>query len=418
MDHPSVTDDRPARLRDALRGRASALFGRGEEAPCQAAPVTLPTGTPIDALGPQTAPAAIPVEALALDRVTHRYGKITAVDDVSLTIGSGEIVCLCGPSGCGKSSLLRIAAGLEAVQTGGVRIGGRIVADERGAVPPEKRGVGLVFQDYALFPHLSVIDNVRFGLTGLSGEVQRRRALETLGQVGMADYAESFPHQLSGGQQQRVALARALAPNPSVLLLDEPFSGLDARLREQIRDETLHVLKQNGAATMLVTHDPEEAMFLADRIALMRSGKIVQIGNPVDLYTRPVNAFAAAFFGEVNKLTGVVKGGVVDTPAGPLPAPGIADGTAADVLIRPEALKLSTVPSAMTGGSLPTLARVMAARLLGRSSLVHLGMPDGKGGSVHLHSRMPGQFLPPEESHVSVSLDRCQAFVFPAEATT
>ncbi|MBP2316035.1 ABC transporter ATP-binding protein [Azospirillum soli] len=419
MAQPSVTDDRPARLRDALRERASALFSRRDEAPCQAAPVTFPASPTVDAFGPSAAPAAIPVEALALDSVTHRYGKVTAVDDVSLTIGAGEIVCLCGPSGCGKSSLLRIAAGLEAVQTGSVRIAGRIVADERGAVPPEKRGVGLVFQDYALFPHLSVLDNVRFGLSGLSAEAQRRRALETLGQVGMADYAEFFPHHLSGGQQQRVALARALAPNPSVLLLDEPFSGLDARLREQIRDETLHVLKQNGAATMLVTHDPEEAMFLADRIALMRAGQVVQVGNPVDLYTRPVNAFAAAFFGEVNTLKGVVKSGAVETPVGPLPAPGLADGTGADVLIRPEALKLAPVPSAMApGGSLPTLARVMAARLLGRSSLVHLGMPDGKGGAVHLHSRMPGQFLPPEESHVSVTLDPCQAFVFPAESTT
>ncbi len=437
MDRPSVTDARshsaaedtvselrPARLRNALRDKASALFGRGadprEGAPCEAAPVTLPVNgrTHLDAFGPQGGAAAIAVEALALDGVTHRYGRVTAVNDVSVTIGAGEIVCLCGPSGCGKSSLLRIAAGLEAVQTGSVRIGGKVVADEHGAVPPERRGVGLVFQDYALFPHLSVLDNVRFGLTALSGEAQRKRALETLGQVGMAGYADSFPHHLSGGQQQRVALARALAPNPAVLLLDEPFSGLDARLREQVRDETLHVLKQNGAATMLVTHDPEEAMFLADRIALMRAGEVVQIGNPVDLYTRPVNAFAAEFFGEVNRLAGVVRGGVVETPAGPIPTE-IADGTAVDVLIRPEALKLSAQPTATAPiGELPVLARVMAARLLGRTSLIHLDVPDGKGGAVHLHSRMPGQFLPPEQSHVSVCMDLCQAFVFPAGAPT
>ncbi|WP_448206513.1 ABC transporter ATP-binding protein [Azospirillum sp. sgz302134] len=354
-----------------------------------------------------------PPPALALDLVTHRYGRVTAVDDVSLTVAAGEIVCLCGPSGCGKSSLLRVAAGLEPLQRGAVRIGGRLVADERGAVPPEKRGVGLVFQDYALFPHLSVLDNVRFGLTSLSGEAQRRRALETLGQVGMADHAGSFPHHLSGGQQQRVALARALAPNPSVLLLDEPFSGLDARLRDRVRDETLHVLKKNGAATMLVTHDPEEAMFLADRIVLMRAGRIEQIGNPVDLYTRPATAYAAAFFGEVNRLAGVARDGTVDTPVGPVPT-RLSDGTAAEVLIRPEALRLSVSPDATQ----PMQARVTAARLLGRSSLVHLDLPDGAGGSVHLHSRMPGQFLAAEESRVSVDLDLRQVFVFPAQGTT
>lgn len=420
MDHSNAS---PSSVSDAnaRHGRPSGTAG---EAPCQAASVTAArTDARVDALGPNAATAAVPVEALALDRVTHRYGRVTAVNDVSLSIGAGEIVCLCGPSGCGKSSLLRIAAGLEAVQTGSVRIGGRVVADGRGAVPPERRGVGLVFQDYALFPHLSVMDNVRFGLSGMPAEAQRRRATETLRQVGMADYTESFPHHLSGGQQQRVALARALAPNPSVLLLDEPFSGLDARLRDQVRDETLHVLKQNGAATMLVTHDPEEAMFLADRIALMRAGRIVQMGCPVDLYTRPVNAFAAAFFGEVNTLSGTARGGRVDTPVGPVAvgpvaASGIAEGAAVDVLIRPEALKLSAGPAAMApDGSVPTLARVMAARLLGRSSLIHLGVPDGKGGSVHLHARVPGQFLPPEESHVSVVLDRTQAFVFPAEVT-
>ncbi|WP_207458690.1 ABC transporter ATP-binding protein [Azospirillum sp. SYSU D00513] len=372
---------------------------------------------PLDALGPVPGKGAVTIEALALDRVSHRYGSAIAVDDISLTIGAGEILCLCGPSGCGKSSLLRIAAGLEALQSGTVRIGGRVVADPSGEVPAERRGIGLVFQDYALFPHLSVMQNVRFGLSGLPAGKQRARALEVLAQVGMADYADSFPHHLSGGQQQRVALARALAPNPAVLLLDEPFSGLDARLREQVRDETLHVLKQNGAATLLVTHDPEEAMFLADRIALMRAGRIVQLGDPVDLYTRPADGFAASFFGEVNRIVGKVAGGGVETPLGRIPAAGFADGAEVEVLIRPEALKLTPIVAvAPVGNGMPNLARVMAARLLGRTSLIHLGMPDGTGGAVHLHSRMPGQFLPPEESYVSVALDPRQAFVFPLPA--
>mgnify|MGYP001809880117 FL=1 len=236
-------------------------------------------------------------EALAFDGVTHRYGASLAVDNLSLTIGAGEIVCLCGPSGCGKSTLLRIAAGLEGLQHGALRLGGRVVAGKGFSEPPERRGVGLVFQDYALFPHLSILDNVCFGLTKLPAAERRRLALAALEQVGMEEHAAKYPHQLSGGQQQRAALARALAPSPAVLLLDEPFSGLDARLREQVRDETLQVLKRNGAATLLVTHDSEEAMFLADRIALMRAGKLAQTGAPLDLYARPTSPYAASFFG-------------------------------------------------------------------------------------------------------------------------
>ncbi|WP_084536408.1 ABC transporter ATP-binding protein [Azospirillum halopraeferens] len=417
--------DRPQSRAGTLRERTAAWFGRGEgapagDAPCRAAPVTAPGDGRVDALGARPVPAAMAREALALLGVRHRYGATLAVDAVDLTIAAGEIVCLCGPSGCGKSTLLRIAAGLETLQSGVVRIGGRVMAEPGAEVPPERRGIGLVFQDYALFPHLSVLDNVRFGLSGRPAAAQRARALEALRQVGMDSYAEAFPHHLSGGQQQRVALARALAPDPAVLLLDEPFSGLDARLREQVRDETLHVLKQNGAATMLVTHDPEEAMFLADRIALMRGGRIVQLGCPVDLYTRPVEAYAAAFFGEVNRLSGTVRGGAVDTAVGSLAAPaGLADGTPVEVLVRPEALHLAPVPKDLApGGTLPILARVMAARLLGRSSLVHLSIPGGAGRPVHLHARMPGQFLPAEESHVSITLDRKQAFVFRAEAPT
>jgi iron(III) transport system ATP-binding protein len=406
----SPFDDRSWGLGRSLRDRAggwlrpSRSIGAGRHA-AEAAPA-------IDALGPPAPKGGATVEALSLQGIVHSYGRNRAVDRVGLDLRAGEILCLVGPSGCGKSTLLRLAAGLEEVQDGVVRIGGRVVADPARSLPPERRGVGLVFQDYALFPHLSVLDNVRFGLSALPGERQRARALETLRQVGMEAHADAFPHALSGGQQQRVALARALAPNPAVLLLDEPFSGLDARLREQVRDETLHVLKRNGAATMLVTHDPEEAMFLGDRIALMDGGRLVQVGAPVDLYTRPATAFAARFFGEVNDVPGVVRGGRVATPVGSVPADDHPEGAAVRVLIRPEALRLD---GAEGRDGIPILARVDAARLLGRTSLVHLSVPDGRGGSIHLHSRMPGQYLPAEGTHVSVALDARQAFVFPEE---
>lgn len=373
--------------------------GRNQKAGCP----------PLDMAAPRHAP--LPLPSLSLDKVSHRYGAKQALSDVSLSISPGEIVCLVGPSGCGKSTLLRLAAGLETIQEGSVAIAGQTIAQPGSSLPPERRGIGLVFQDYALFPHLNVLDNVRFGLNRLPTGERDERALAALEQVGMEGFVKAFPHALSGGQQQRVALARAMAPRPSVLLLDEPFSGLDTRLRESVRDETLHVLKRSGAATMIVTHDPEEAMFLADRIALLRDGRLVQVGSPTALYTKPVDAFAASFFGEVNQLTGFVRQGRVDTPVGCLTVPHLDEGAAVDVLIRPEALRLTMAADGDMIG-VPNLARVEASRLLGRTSLVHLCVSDRDGRPHHLHARAPGHFLPEDGSHVSVTLEPRQAFVF------
>lgn len=370
-----------------------------------APPLDAAMATPVDAY-------ALP--ALTLKDVTHHYRTKRALNHVSLSVGQGEIVCLVGPSGCGKSTLLRLSAGLETLQEGEVAINGQVIARPGNSMPPEKRGIGLVFQDYALFPHLRVLDNVRFGLNRLPAAEQKERALAALRQVGMETYANAYPDALSGGQQQRVALARAMAPKPSVLLLDEPFSGLDTRLRETVRDETLHVLKRSGAATMIVTHDPEEAMFLADRIVLMRDGVLVQVGSPATLYTKPVNSFAASFFGEVNRLEGQVKGGRVTTPLGPIAAPGHAEGARVEILIRPEGLRLEM--AGQGGGQVSDLAQVEASRLLGRASLVHLRVLDTKGQPHHLHARVPGHFLPPDGSHVIVTLEHHQAFIFPMNA--
>ena len=351
------------------------------------------------------------MSTLTLENVSHAYGELLAVDDLSLSVAPEELVCLLGPSGCGKTTALRLAAGLEPLQRGRVLMDGKPVAGEGADLPPEERNVGLVFQDYALFPHLSVIDNVAFGLTRLNGAERYKRAGGVLAQVGMADYARTYPHALSGGQQQRVALARALAPSPKVMLLDEPFSGLDAQLRHLVRDETLHILKKSGAATLMVTHDPEEAMFMADRIALLREGRLVQLGRPDDLYLAPNDAFVAGFFGEVNRLEGVTREGRVATPFGAIDAAGLGEGTPVEILIRPEALKLSALePGA---GPRAGSARVMAARMLGRSSLIHLSVAVANGHDLHLHARIPGRFLPPEDQILEVQLDRSQTFVFP-----
>lgn len=347
---------------------------------------------------------------LALDDVRHTYGAVTAIESLSLAVAAGEVVCLLGPSGCGKTTALRIAAGLEKLQHGRVLLDGAVIAESGKELPPERRNVGFLFQDYALFPHLNVAENVAFGLQGLSAGRREQRVSEVLRQVNLTRVAQRFPHELSGGQQQRVALARSLAPNPHVILLDEPFSSLDARMRDQVRDNTLHALKQSGAGTLMVTHDAEEAMFMADKIAVMRRGSLVQIGSPVELYCHPVNAFVAEFFGEVNRIPGTVEQGRVATPFGDLPSRDLGDGSAVDVLVRPEALRLAPIHEGVD----PTRAvRVIASRMLGRTSLIHLCIMTADGKELHLHSRMPGRFLPPESSMLSVELDQAQAFVFP-----
>jgi len=215
---------------------------------------------------------------------------------------------------------------------------------------------------------------------------------------------------LSGGQQQRVALARALAPKPGLMLLDEPFSALDARLRDQIRDDTLHLLKKAGAGTLLVTHDPEEAMFMADRIALMKDGKILQMDRPVDLYCRPHDPFVATFFGDVNRLEGIVRNGAVDTPLGRIDAGSLQEGSPAIVMVRPEAIRVVVVGQS---NDRHQTSHILMSRLLGRNSMVHVCLHDRDNREFHLHSTMPGVFLPQENQQVELHLDPSQAFVFP-----
>ncbi len=344
-------------------------------------------------------------QGLAVEAVTHAFTSEPVVRAVSLAARPGEVVCLLGPSGCGKTTLLRIAAGLEEVQQGEIRIDGQTVGAPHLHVPPEHRSVGLVFQDFALFPHLSVLDNVGFGLSRLPTKPRRQQAMAALERVGMAEYALAYPHMLSGGQQQRVALARALAPAPRVMLLDEPFSGLDTTLRDRLRDQALHVLKASGGAALMVTHDPEEAMFMADRIVLMRDGAVVQEGAPADLYFHPADAFVAGFFGEVNRYAGRVEGGAVATPLGPVTAAHLPEGAPAAALIRPEGVFLD----AQAGDGAVT-ARVMAARLLGRTTLVHLAVADG-----HAHARVPGCFDGIDGQEVGIRLDPRRCHVFAAD---
>lgn len=345
---------------------------------------------------------------IELRGVWHRYGTAPTLLGFDLCVHEGEVVCLLGPSGCGKTTALRIAAGLEPVDDGTVLIDGDTVSTAAEMLPPERRKLGLVFQDYALFPHMTISQNVGFGLRG-GGDGRIAAVLE---QVGMSAYARSYPHELSGGQQQRVALARALAPNPHGILMDEPFSGLDARLRESVRDRTLHILKQSGAAVLMVTHDAEEAMHMADRIVVMNRGRVEQEGAPDTIYLNPVNGFVAGFFGDVNRIRTVVSDGQADTPLGRFDAPGLPEATKAEVVIRPEALRLAA-PEAGGGD-----VKVLASRMLGRTSLIHLCTCATSDREVHLHARVPGRYLPEEGRLLSVAVDRSQVFVFPLEDAT
>jgi len=279
---------------------------------------------------------------IRLDAVTKHFGQVAAVDETSFCVERGELVALLGPSGCGKTTLLRLIAGFERPDAGTVEVAGRQVAGRGGWIPPEKRRVGMVFQDYALFPHLTVAENVGFGLPR---GARTGRVPELLAIVGLDALGARYPHQLSGGQQQRVALARALAPAPELVLLDEPWSNVDPSLRESLRAEVTEIIRPLGVTVVLVTHDREEAFSVADRIALMRDGKVVQEGTSEELYFSPVSRWAAEFVGAANVLTGPVVSGLVETSVGAFPANGASAHEAAQVLLRPELLQLELDPA-------------------------------------------------------------------------
>jgi iron(III) transport system ATP-binding protein len=344
------------------------------------------------------------MSGLLIEGVSHAYDDVAVVRDVSVMAAPGQVVCLLGPSGCGKTTLLRVAAGLERLQQGRICIDDTVVADAAGGIhlPPERRGIGLMFQDYALFPHLTVRDNIRFGV---GADTPERRAWidQAIRGMDLDHHADSFPHTLSGGQQQRVALLRALAPNPKVLLLDEPFSGLDVSRRAQVRQQTLDTLRLAGVTALMVTHDPEEAMFMADRILVMNQGRVVQDGSPVETYFRPANAFVAGFFGPVNRLEGRVADGHVATALGSFAAGELPDGVNACVLIRPEGLRLTV----SANGDFT----VLSARSLGGASLVAFEIP-GDAGTVIAEARVPGIFLPATGSRIQVGVGADAAYVF------
>ena len=297
----------------------------------------------------------------------RHYAGAVAVEDVSLDVDPGEILCLLGPSGCGKTTLLRLVAGIERPTSGRILINEQDVSGPGVFVPPERRGVGLMFQDFALFPHLTIIQNVAFGLKDLARADALREAHAALERVGLDHYAQDYPHILSGGEQQRVALARAITPRPSVLLMDEPFSGLDSRLRELMREETLAILKETRATCMIVTHSPEEAMQLGNRIALMREGRLIQAGRPEEIYHSPYDIEVARLFSDINEIVCEVKGGKARTGLGTFAAAGAVGEGAAVVCVRHSDVRIGSPGKGRRG-------RVLSTRFLGETALLEIGV--------------------------------------------
>jgi iron(III) transport system ATP-binding protein len=302
---------------------------------------------------------------VALRNVGYSIQGKSILNDVSLDVRPGEVACLLGPSGCGKTTLLRLIAGIHKPDNGQILLDGMEISGPSRNVPPEKRNIGLVFQDFALFPHLSVIENVAYGLTALLRKEAMDVAALILERVGLGSSLQRSPQSLSGGEQQRVALARALVPRPQVVLLDEPFSGLDQRLKDTVREETLALLRETRATAILVTHDPVEALAFADHIHVMQSGKLAQSGKPDDLVHRPVSRDVAVFFRHYNFFEGVVRNGLVETLLGALPAKGVAMSGRVDVLVAPDGIRIvpqgqGTAATIVENRDIVTTRRILA----------------------------------------------------------
>lgn len=349
--------------------------------------------------GQRGSAAATFAARLTFLNLSRKFDENVALDGVSLDIDPGETICLLGPSGCGKTTLLRIAAGIERPDSGRVLFNNSEVVGPDVFMPPEQRGVGLMFQDFALFPHLTILQNVMFGLQDVPHADGEQMALATLERVGLGQYAKDFPHILSGGEQQRVALARAIAPRPSILLMDEPFSGLDPQLREKMREETLSILHEIKATSMIVTHQGEEAMRMGDRIVMMRDGVVEQFGTSRQIYDKPASLFVARIFSEINEIKCIAKDGEIDSLFGRFPTDA-ADG---DKVVLGVRYWIANVHLTKPLEEHSAEGRIVDRKFLGDAALLEIAV---EGLDTPLKIRMREGEAPSVGTDVFVDIDR------------
>ena len=346
--------------------------------------------------------------AVKINNLSHSINNQKVLQNINLELEKDKIACILGPSGCGKTTLLKLIAGLEKVTTGDIIINDEIVSSNTMHLKTEKRKIGFLFQDYALFPHLTVKENLNFAIS--NGKKEKHDIEEIIEIIKLPNSLHKYPHELSGGEQQRVALARSIIAQPDLLLLDEPFSSLDLSLKEEVRDDTLHLLQKSNISVLIVTHDPFEAMFISNKIYIMqKDGKIVQSGSPRQLYNEPINSYVAGFFGETNKFKGMVKNAEVQTPIGKIKAHNNLESKEVIIHVRPQGIKLTQEQTPVNG----IKGTVMASKLMGSFSFVHLSVLDHNNEIVHVHSHMPASFIPGQSTAVGIEIDDEQIYVFP-----
>ena len=346
------------------------------------------------------------MSAVEITNLSHTIGNKEILRNINFTLSKDSISCILGPSGSGKTSLLKLIAGLERVQNGSIKINSKEVSSKSKHLPTEKRNIGFLFQDYALFPHLTVKQNLEYPV---NYKTSPHTIEDIIKLIKLPNSLNKYPHELSGGEQQRVALARSIISNPDILLLDEPFSSLDLNLREDVRDDTLHLLQKSNVSVIIVTHDPFEAMFISNQINIMdTTGRIVQSGSPAELYNNPANSYVAEFFGETNRFEGVVKNAQIITPVGKISAPKELENKNVKIHIRPRGIRLNKQPTPVNG----IKGTVMASKLMGSFSFIHLSVLDKDNEIVHIHSHMPADFNPKQSSAVEIEIDEKQTFIF------
>ena len=346
--------------------------------------------------------------AVKINNLNHDINNHNILNNINLELDKDKIACILGPSGCGKTTLLKLIAGLEKVKSGEILLNDIVVSSSSHHLATEKRKVGFLFQDYALFPHLTVKENLNFAIK--NNKKNTHDINEIIEIIKLPNSLQKYPHELSGGEQQRVALARSIISQPDFLLLDEPFSSLDLNLKEEIRDDTLHLLQKSNVTVLIVTHDPFEAMFISNKIYIMKKeGEIIQSGTPNELYNNPANSYVAGFFGETNKFRGIVKNSQVQTPIGNIKSFKEFESKEVEVHVRPHAIKLHQEQTPVNG----VKGTVMASRLMGSYSFVHISVLNKNNEVVHVHSHMPPSFSPKQSSAVGIEVDLNQTFIFP-----